>query len=227
MAIDSYSNLVQAIIDTAEDDSAEFQAYIPIAIDLAEERLLKELDFPELETTSVGQVTSGNPFLNKPTVRNHVLKNLFIFKTTGERVEIEKRLLSYCYDYWPNPTITGFPKYYCNSTDSQYQIVPTPSEAFNFEYRYQYYPPKLSPTQTSNYFLTNGCKEALFQACMVNMSRFMKHWTVIPVFEQAYQQAAMDWNSHAARQRRDESVAPQNIEGAPSTLKHTSEGTNA
>ena len=58
-AITNYSTLVQNIQDATETDGAEFIAYIPTAIALAEEKLFRELDLPELETVATGSLSSG------------------------------------------------------------------------------------------------------------------------------------------------------------------------
>ena len=65
--IDSYSTLVSAVIEFAEDDSTEFQTYIPTAIDLAEQKLTKEMDTMGLTLEADVTASSGNGVVSKPS----------------------------------------------------------------------------------------------------------------------------------------------------------------
>lgn len=224
--ITNYTTLVQAIKDVAEDDSNEFDSYIPTAIALAEERLLKELDLPELETQETGTLTASVAFVLKPETR-HVVRHFFVTDSTGRRKQVGKRTIDYCYDYWPNITNTDFPKYYADYSDAQYYVCPTPDDNYAYEMRYISIPTPLSSSNSTNYFVTQQCVNALYAAAMVEMSIFMKSWNTLPAWKDKYNEAAAGWNYHAQRQRRDGSIIPTNPEGGLNSLKHNIENNNA
>jgi hypothetical protein len=62
----NFDGLVSAVRALAEDDSQEFLDYIPTAIYMAEERLMKELDTEGLLAQTTVTAVSGSALLSKP-----------------------------------------------------------------------------------------------------------------------------------------------------------------
>jgi len=216
--ITSYNTLVQAIKDAAEDDGTEFDAYIPTAIDLAEELLFRELELPDLETKYTGNLTQDNNTLAKPT--GYKFGNYFKIVVSGSNVILKKRRDDYIQDYWPDPTVSGVPKYYADSSVSNFIIAPTPDDSYEYELKVTVPPTKLSVSNQTNYFV-NECQDLLFYACMIEMSRFMKAWSEIEKWASVYAPSRDDWNLNAARTRRDDGSVPSAPSSGPNSLKHT------
>lgn len=219
--ISDYNTLIQAIKDVVEDDGIELSNYIPTAIALAEERLMQEMDFPELETSKTGSLTMGNRVIVKPATNDTGISAFFIINASGQRVLLRKRTVDYLYDYWPNSSLTGEPKYYGNLNETSLVMSPTPNASYAYEIRYNTIPTKLSSVNTTNYFTNKECKQALYAAAMVYVCIFMKSPSEKEMWETMYQQAASDWNYLAQRQRRDASDVPNNPNGSLNTIKHT------
>jgi len=219
-SITTYSTLVQAVIDTAEDDSTEFSNYLPTAIDLAEERLFKELDLYDLETKANGALTINSVTLTKPTGFKYA--NYFKISVSGSDRILEKKREDYLIDYWPNTTIADVPKYYADYSATEFRITPTPNLGYTYEIKYTKQPTKLSITNSSNYFIEQ-CKDALFAATMVEQTRFMKAWSQVGVWEDAYTKARDSWNINSQRQKRDDGQKPQNPQG-PNDLNNAVKG---
>lgn len=219
--ISNYTTLIQAIKDVVEDDGSELSSYIPTAIALAEERLMQELDFPELEDSKTGTLTANNKLVSKPATNDAGVSAFFYTNALGNKVLLRKRTIDFIYDYWPKDTNTGEPKYYSNYNLTQLVVAPTPNSTYAYEIRYYTIPTRLSTTNLNNYFTDKECKQALFAASMVHVSIFMKSPADKDIWEAQYQQAASDWNYLAQRQRRDSSDVPNNPQGGPNTIKHT------
>lgn len=215
--ITNYTTLVQAIMDLAEDDGAEFQLFIPTAIDLAEEILIKELDLPDLEIKATGTLTQFSPILPKPV--GYRFANYMQIVVDSKKKILQKRREDYINDYWPDVSISEVPKYYSDTGAANFAFAPTPDQAYAYELKYTKAPDKLSTTNQTNYFI-NSCKDILLAACMIEMTTFMKAWSQIPVFEKQYAALRDDWNIQMARKRRDDGSVPNNPDG-PNTLKHT------
>ena len=218
--ITNYSTLVQAIKDEAEDDSVEFAEFIPIAIANSEDLLFKELDLPDLEQKSTGAFSINSTSVTKPS--GYKFANYFKFydSVNAKDVILQKKREDFLIDFWPNSNLAGTPKYYSDESSTQFKVVPTPYLAFNYELKYTKQPDKLSSTTTTNYY-TNNCPDILFQACMIEMSKFMKAWSQITVWENKYNQLKTAWNIEKQRQRRDDGVVPNNPSSGPNTIKHT------
>ena len=215
--ISNYNTLVAAIQEMSEDDSAEFLAFIPTAIDLAEELLFKELDLPDLETKATGTLTINNPVLVKPG--GYEFCHYLRITASSQEVTLRKRTEDYLVDYWPNSTTTGVPKYFADSSSTEFRLAPTPDLAYNYTLKYSAQPPKLTASNQTNYFITQ-CKDILFNAVMAEMSRFMKAWSQVQPWEAKYVALRDDWNIQMARKRRNDPETPGNGTG-PNSLKHT------
>lgn len=217
-AISSYNTLLQALVDTAEDNGAEFLAYIPTAIDLAEERLFKELDLPDLEKRTSGTLTPNNPTLPKPGDYQFG-GDLYVTSGTS-KVQLKLRMEDFLVDYWPDQTQTNVPKYYSHTTDSSFMLAPTPSQAFQYDFKYTAKPVKLSVTNQTNYF-TEQLKDCLFYASMLEMVTFMKAWEQLETWNSKFVNARDTWNIEMSRKRRDNGETPRNTSSGPNSLKHT------
>ena len=220
-AITTYATLVENIQAIAEDDGVEFLMYIPTAVDLAEERLFKELDLMDLETKVTGTLSAAT--LNKPA--GYRFGNHFAITVAGKKKLLKKRLEDYIIDYWPDPAVTDIPEYYCDLSSTQFLVAPTPSASYTYEIKCTGQPTKLSVSNPTNYFITN-CKDILYAACMSEMARFMKAWSQQESFEAIYANARDTFNIEMMRRRRDNGEVPQNPSGGPNSLKHTVQSTS-
>lgn len=216
--ITSYDTLLQAVQDAAEDDSAEFVAFIPDAIDLAEERLFRELDLMDLELKATGATVNNVYLIPKPA--GYQFANYFSIVSGGRTKILKKRRDDFIQDYWPDLTVTGEPKYYSDSSATNFIVVPTPSTNYAYTIKYSAKPTKLSVSNETNYY-TDNCQDMLYYATMVEMSKFMKAWQEIAVWDGVFTSSVQDWNLNALRKRRDDGETPQNPDSGPNTLIHT------
>ena len=95
----SYSELVSDIRNTSENDSQEFTDQIPVIINKAEFRLIKELD-----DVALNQITSVTTSVNNPLVSlasdTRIIRNINI-KVSGSKINLLQRSQEYVNDYWP------------------------------------------------------------------------------------------------------------------------------
>ena len=202
-SITNYATLLQAVVDNVEDDSTEFAAFIPTAVDLCEERLFKELELQDLETKATGTLTINDNSLAKPT--GYKYANYFKITSSGLDVILDKKREDYLLDYWPNPVLADVPKYYADATATTFRLAPTPSAAFTYSIKYTKQPTKLSVTNTTNYYLEQ-CKDCLFYGIMVEMATFMKAWSQVTVWQGLYTAARDTWNTNSIRIKRDDGM---------------------
>ncbi len=205
--LSTYALLVQAIQDVAENDGTEFVAYIPTGISLAEQRLNRDLDLPDLEIPQTGTLTATINTLPKPT--GYRFANYFHIVVNGRIKVLKKRREDYINDYWPDQTITGIPKYYADQGQSTFQFAPVPDVSYQYRIKYTAEPDRLSTSNQTNYF-TQRCADILFNAAMVEMTLFDKAWQQVQIWEAAYQELKTGWNLTMVRQRKDDGEAPRN-----------------
>lgn len=216
--IQSYADLVNVIQNVAEDNGSEFNSYIPYAISLAEQRLNRELDLPDLEIPVTGTLTAQISTLPKPA--GYRFANYFHIIANGKVTVLKKRREDYLNDYWPNPSLTAAPKYYADQSVTAFQFAPIPDVSYQYRIKYTAEPNRLGVSTQTNYF-TQRCVDILYAASMVEMTIFMKAWQQIPVWEQAYKELKDGWNLTMARSRKDDGETQHNPSNPLNTVENT------
>lgn len=215
--ITNYATLVTAIGATAEDDGQEFTDFIPTAIGLAHDTLIKELDLPDLEKEATGAMTFQYNRIVKPT--DYRFANYF-YITVGTRKRLLRfRQSDFVIDYWPDDAEVDVPKYYADFSGTEFLIAPTPDLSYSYLLKYTGSVDVLSSSINTNYF-TDNCPNILYYAVMTEMSRFMKAWSQVQFWQGEYIKARDVWNIEMGRKRRDSGEVP-NYQDGPNTLKHT------
>lgn len=218
----TYNGLVSAVKALAEDDSTEFENYIPVAIFLAEERLTKELDTEGLHVQASINGSAGDNIVYKPS--KYRLGYDMSFRTSSGSTYLIKKTQGFVQDYWPvGKTSTSAyertqPKYYCDRNNSEFLIAPTPVSAYTYRLDYLEKVSSLGVSVQSNYF-TEFTSDALFYGTMSNMSEFMKDYGTQQIWETKYVNAIQGTNNQGKRERRDNSSDPKNPRSQRNTLK--------
>jgi hypothetical protein len=161
----TYDELVTNIRNYTEVDANVFtNAVINTFITMAENRILRDIDLDVYKKESIGSMTSGNRFLTSPT---DILTHRYMFITVGtDKVYLDFRDTSFMREFWPNPSLTGVPKYYAVWDQDTFNIAPTPNANYAVEMGYIYRPAQLSPANPTTWISTNA-PEALLYACLI------------------------------------------------------------
>jgi len=215
--ITSYSTLVSAVRQYFEDDGTEFTAYIPIAVDLAEQRLTRELDSTHLRVNTNVSCAAGGFIINKPSGYRFGF-NLRYVKPDGKLQTLFKSTDSFCEDYWPyGAASVGCPKYYADYSATEFIIAPTCSNAGNFKLSYAGRPTPLSEAVSVNVF-TSTFGDMLYYATLIEQAKFAKNYNQVNILETNYQTCLRDVVNEARRERRDSGLEPANTQGNQNTL---------
>ena len=171
----SYSYLKTDIINTAENESTEFEEQIAAFVNRAEDRLVKELDDSGLDYYTSVTLTAGNPNATLPSGALVVRNVMFRTSATSNITTLLQRPYEFAIDYWSVPTSVGKPKYYSRKDNSSIYIVPTPTSALSGEISYIRRPLALASATgvsatTTNYY-SEFCYDALFYASMIEATR--------------------------------------------------------
>lgn len=218
----TFNGLVSAVKALAEDDSTEFEAYIPTAIFIAEENLSRVVDTDGFKTSAVVTATPGNNLISKPA--NHKFNRNMWFSTSARQVNtVDIKNSDYIQDYWPVGTVStssypyGQPKYYGNYDKDNWIIAPTPVSAYPFSVKYDAQVTHLSAANQTNYY-TSVTPEALLYGTMVGMAEFMKDYGTLAHWQTRYVAAVEAVGNEGRRNRRDNGSTPNNPESGQNTL---------
>ena len=215
MATVTYSSLVLAIQETAENTGSEFVDSISNFISRTEKRLTRDIDLQGLTKFATTNSVRPTPIYQKPT-NALIVKNLTI-TSGGSRINLVMKTKEYLNDYWPDRTSVGEPRYYANY-GTELLVAPAPASAYPAEISYVVEPTALaSSTQEENYF-TQYCSNALFYGSMVEAALFMKNPTAANIWESFYGREIVALNNEARRSRRDSMAMPASPAGGPNTL---------
>jgi hypothetical protein len=200
----TYDELVTNIRNYTEVDANVFtNAVINTFITMAENRILRDIDLDVYKKESIGSMTSGNRFLTSPT---DILTHRYMFITVGtDKVYLDFRDTSFMREYWPNPSLTGVPKYYAVWDQDTFNIAPTPNANYAVEMGYIYRPAQLSPATPTTWISTNA-PEALLYACLIQAYSYTKGPAeMLGYFDNSYKQAIQGLGiEQQGRRRRDE-----------------------
>ena len=219
----TYSYLKADIIQTSENDSTEFASAFSYFVDKSELRLLKDLDDVGLNEYTTITLTQDNPVVSLND-RVHIVRNVnYTTSVSSIKTNLLQRTYEYAIDYWPYASASvGTPRYYSRKTNSSIYIVPTPATTLSGEVQTVSRPIPLAVSTgtsvtTQNYF-SNYCYDALFTACMIEATMFMKDWNTLPVWENRYQGAVMALRNQARRTRQDDMAVAASPAGGPDTI---------
>lgn len=199
--ITTYNTLVQALVTASENSSAEFLEYTPVAIDLAETRLIREVYKEGVAQDVDILVPQGVNTIPKPA-SFRLMRSLT--SVVGTRVEtVQKKPRSFIYEYHPDSLVEGTPKYYADLNNDEFIIAPAPDTDTTFRVQFVGRASKLSSGNQTNFF-TEKCADMLFYASMREMMVFDKNTEQEAVFENLYQNARSGMIEEAKRERGDD-----------------------
>ena len=120
----NYAYLKTDIINTTENDSAEFENQIPYLIEKAEIRLTKDLDDVGLTEFSSFSFTASNPVVSLPADTRIIRSVNYKTSVSSNITTLLQRPYEYAIDYFPHASAsTGTPRYYSRKTQTAIYVV--------------------------------------------------------------------------------------------------------
>jgi hypothetical protein len=200
----TYDELVTNIRNYTEVDSNVFTAsVINTFITMAENRILRDIDFDVFKKESTGTMTSGNKFLSAPS---DLLTHRYMMITVDDdQIFLDFRDTSFMKEYWADGAATGVPKYYSVWDQNTFYVAPTPNSNYTVELGYLYRPTQLSSANPTTW-ISDNAPEALLYACLIQAYSYTKGPTeMLGFFDASYKQAIQGLGiEQQGRRRRDE-----------------------
>jgi hypothetical protein len=200
----NYSDLVTAIRNYTEVDSNVFSdSIIDTFITMAESRILRDIDLDVFKVTATATTSPSGQYIASPT--DLLAHRYLMIEVSGDKKMLDFRDPSFMREYWPDPTVTGEPKYYAVWDSGNIQLAPTPNAAYTVELGYIARPTQLSSSNTTTWVSTNA-PEALLYACLIQAYSYTKGpLEMLQYYENAYKQAIQGLGiEQQGRRRRDE-----------------------
>jgi len=179
----TYDSLVENIQSYLERNDVSTLDKIPLFIMLAEQVIASQIKFLGNLTVNASTMTTGANVIDKPA-RWHktVSMNLTV---AGERQPVFNRRYEYLREYWPNPTTTDVPKFYCDYDYTHWMVAPTPAADYVFEVLYYERVQPLDSSNQTNWF-TIYAPQALLYGSLLQAMPFLKNDERVPMWQAQY-----------------------------------------
>lgn len=183
MTYDSLVENVQSYLERTDTATIE---KIPLFIMLAEQTIAAQIKFLGNLTVQASTMTTSANVIDKPA-RWHKTVSMNI-TVAGKRQPVLLRKYEYLREYWPNPTTTGVPKFYCDYDYTHWMVAPTPSADYVFEVLYY---ERLQPLDSSNQtnWFTVYAPQALLYGTLLQAMPFLKNDERVQLWQALYQQS--------------------------------------
>jgi len=181
----TYADLKTDIQTWMQNTGTDFTNQLDTFINNTEQRLLREIDPEAFVFNKFTNLTSGNRFLANPSDLL-IIKNLLI-ENGSDRIFLEMKTDEFIYEYWPDDSQTGVPKYFANYDDDSTLLAPTPDSNYRVEMQYVGRIETLSTTNTTNW-LTENADDALLYGCLSEASIFTKNMEDYALYDKRYQE---------------------------------------
>lgn len=170
----TYDTLTASVTDYVERTDNNFVSQIPLFIMLGERRVARDLKILGLRVTWTSTMLDGQEFIQKPARwLNNSTFNIGTSTGFNTRVQVLERSYEFCRIYWPNPTLTGQPKYYCDYNYDNWLISPTPDDVYPYEVFYYETPQLIDATDQTNW-LTSNAPEVLLYGTLLETAVYLK-----------------------------------------------------
>jgi hypothetical protein len=167
-------------------------------IEQAEQRIYNTVQFPFLRKNMVGNIQSGNKYLQAP---NDYLAtySLAVIDASGNYEYLLNKDVNFIRQSYPNPTTdVGTPKYYALfgpaisgstiTTELTFILGPTPDTTYTVELHFYYYPESITTAGTS--WLGDNFDTVLLYGSLVEAYTFMKGETdMLALYDGKYKEA--------------------------------------
>ena len=189
MALNTYNDLLAGLQAWLEDDDAEFQGSIPDVIDLAEKRLLRDLDlalFRRVDSTATMSI--GVASVTKPTIAapDLFIASKGIWLTGGALTRpafLQNRGGEYVRDF--NGGSNAVPRFWAEEDETTWLFGPTPDATYTVNVRYLSRPDRLATGNQTNW-LSDNAYDILFKSALAEAEKFLKSDERAPIWEQDY-----------------------------------------
>jgi len=165
----NYTQLTQALQDYIETDEDTFVDQIPIIVQQAEDRILKEVQHPVFRKNVTGSTTGNDQYLSIPA--DFLAPYSLAVIDSGYQFLIFKDV-HFIRAAYPLVADTGVPKYYGIFDDEFFILAPTPATGYNAELHYFYRPESIVTAGTS--WLGTNAEACLLYGCLVESDNFVK-----------------------------------------------------
>lgn len=170
----TYAQLKDAIQDYTQYDETSFVANLPIFIEQAEERILKNVQLSVFRKNFSGSMTASNALLACPA--DFLAPYSLSFTNSSSNKEfLEFKDANFVQAFNPDVSVTGNPRYYAVYDIDNFILGPTPDNSYAIELGYFYRPASLTQAgESGTTWLSENAKIAMLYGSLIEAYIYMK-----------------------------------------------------
>lgn len=205
-----YQAMQSICVIPLDNTDVNFQNLFPRAIEYAELRIYRDLDFLTTNSAVTTPLTSSSRNVTMPgsilmlEAVNVVTPSSATNPELGTRVPLQRVSLDFMNAYWPVAATTGVPKYFALTTDTSIQLAPTPDAAYTGEFIGVVRPAALAPTVTTTTYLTTNLPDLFLSALKIFFYNYQRDFEAAGVAETDYQTLKQGAKEEAYRQKSED-----------------------
>lgn len=144
----TYDALVQYVRSYLEREDQDFIDMEDTFIRNAEQKIAGMLGDMNTQIVATSSTAISVPHILKPALWRSTTS--ITVTIGGERMRLQPRTIEFLRDYWPDDSVTGTPRYYCDIDADYIMFAPTPGAAYDLEIIYQaWFDPLTASNQTN------------------------------------------------------------------------------
>ena len=179
----NYTELKTNIEDICENSFTDDQ--LAMFTQQAEQKIYNSVQIPALRKNVTGRTQANNQYLNVPISDFLYTYSLAVIDSNGSFTYLLNKDVNFIREAYPIPTTTGLPKHYAYFSQTSFLLGPTPTNIYDVELHYGYYPESIVTAGTT--WLGTEFDSALLNGALIEAIRFLKgEPDVIANYEKMY-----------------------------------------
>ena len=166
----TYTELKTNIADVCENSFTDAQ--LALFTEQAEQKIYNAVQIPALRKNVTGRTQASNQYLTVPISDFLYTYSLAVIDSNGSFTYLLNKDVNFIREAYPIPATTGLPKHYAYFSQTSFLLGPTPTNIYDVELHYGYYPQSIVTAGTT--WLGTEFDSALLNGALVEAIRFLK-----------------------------------------------------
>jgi len=166
----NYTELKTNIEDICENSFTDAQ--LAMFTQQAEQKIYSSVQIPALRKNVTGRTQANNQYLTVPVTDFLYTYSLAVIDSNGSFTYLINKDVNFIREAYPIVTSTGLPKHYAYFSQNSFLLGPTPTNIYDVELHYGYYPESIVTAGTT--WLGTEFDSALLNGALIEAIRFMK-----------------------------------------------------
>ena len=182
----TYTELKTNIADICDNSFTDAQ--LALFTEQAEQKIYSAVQIPALRKNVTGRTQASNQYLTVPITDFLYTYSLAVIDSSGSFTYLLNKDVNFIREAYPISSTTGLPKHYAYFSQTSFLLGPTPTDIYDVELHYGYYPESIVTANTT--WLGTEFDTALLNGALVEAIRFLKgEQDMVAMYNDLYMQS--------------------------------------